>query len=81
LLSSNACNLCRYAAAAAAALAGEVESKEARHARGAMARKAAYVTGIYIALAGFALMLRPAKVFGLLFSIEGITDAWIRVFG
>ena len=26
-------------------------------------------------------MIEPARVFGLLFSIEAITDAWIRVFG
>jgi len=39
------------------------------------------ITGVYIALAGAALLLRPAAVFGLLFNIEAITDAWIRVFG
>jgi len=37
---------------------------------GAAARKAAYITGVYIALTGAALLLRPAAVFGLLFNIE-----------
>ena len=37
--------------------------------------------GIYIALTGVALLVRPAQVFGLLFNIDAITDAWIRVFG
>ena len=68
------------ASAASARLAAR-ESTEERRARGVMARKAAYVTGVYIAAAGLALLIRPAQVFGLLFSIEGITDPWIRVFG
>ena len=68
-------------ASAAAARLSARESKQERRTRSAMARKAAYVTGIYIAAAGLALLIRPAQVFGLLFSIEGITDPWIRVFG
>ena len=62
-------------------LAEDVEEKNAVRHFGASARKAAAVTGAYIAAAGVALMIEPARVFGLLFSIEAITDAWIRVFG
>ena len=62
-------------------LAEDVEQKNAARLFGASARKAAAVTGAYIAAAGVALMIAPARVFGLLFSIEAITDAWIRVFG
>ena len=58
-----------------------MEAKNEAIRDGAKARFAAKVTGIYIALAGFALIFAPAQVFGLLFSIEAITDAWIRVFG
>ena len=62
-------------------LAEGMEAKNEAIRDGAKARFAAKVTGIYIALAGFALIFAPAQVFGLLFSIEAITDAWIRVFG
>ena len=67
--------------AAAANLAREVGAAESRRTSGSLARKTAYLTGVYIAIAGVALLLKPAAVFGLLFNIEAITDAWIRVFG
>ena len=47
----------------------------------AAARRAANVTAAYICAVGFALMFFPAKTFGLVFDVEAITDAWIRVFG
>jgi hypothetical protein len=39
------------------------------------------VTGAYISLAGCALLAAPLQTLGLLFACDGITAAWVRVFG
>ena len=66
---------------AAARVAEEANKREAAIAAAAPARRAANVTGAYVCAVGFALMFFPAKTFGLVFDVEAITDAWIRVFG
>ena len=45
------------------------------------AGRTAAVTGAYISLAGAALLAAPLRTLGLLFTCEGITPAWVRVFG
>ena len=66
---------------AAARVAEEANKREAAILAAAPARRAANVTAAYICAVGFALMFFPAKTFGLVFDVEAITDAWIRVFG
>ena len=67
--------------AAAAKLAEDALKREKAIAQSVPARKAAFVTGGYIFAIGVCVMLFPQKAFGLLFDVEAITDAWIRVFG
>jgi hypothetical protein len=45
------------------------------------AGRAAAVTGAYISLAGVCLLAAPLRTLGLLFACDGITPAWVRVFG
>jgi hypothetical protein len=45
------------------------------------AGRASVFTGAYISLAGAALLAAPLRTLGLLFACDGITAAWIRVFG
>ena len=45
------------------------------------AGRTAAVTGAYISVAGVALLVAPHRALGLLFSTEGISAAWSRVFG
>lgn len=66
---------------AAARLAEDASRREAAVAAASAARSASSVTGAYIFFVGLALLFFPAKTFGLLFDVEAITDAWIRVFG
>lgn len=71
------------ASAAAAELArrADVGLAKSQRVTSAAVRKAAYITGIYIAAAGVALMVFPDQVFSLLFNVQAITEGWIRVFG
>ena len=71
------------ASAAAAELArrADVGLAKSQRVTSAAVRKAAYITGIYIAAAGAALMVFPDQVFSLLFNVQAITEGWIRVFG
>jgi hypothetical protein len=45
------------------------------------AGRTAAVTGAYISVAGVALLAAPHRALGLLFTTEGISAAWTRVFG
>ena len=45
------------------------------------AGRTAAVTGAYISVAGAALLAAPLRTLGLLFSCDGLTPAWVRVFG
>ena len=45
------------------------------------AGRTAAVTGAYISVAGVALLAAPLRALVLLFSCEGITAGWTRVFG
>ena len=45
------------------------------------AGRTAAVTGAYISVAGAALLAAPLRTLGLLFACDGITPAWVRVFG
>ena len=45
------------------------------------AGRTAAVTGAYISVAGVALLAAPLRALGLLFSCEGISPPWTRVFG
>lgn len=44
-------------------------------------RRSAYLTGVYIGLAGLALMVAPHVTFSILFNAFDISATWIRVFG
>ena len=44
-------------------------------------RRSAYLTGVYIGLAGLALMAAPHVTFSILFNAFDISATWIRVFG
>jgi len=47
----------------------------------ASVRRSAYLTGVYIGLAGLALMAAPHVTFSILFNAFDISATWIRVFG
>jgi len=50
-------------------------------ARRAPARRASYVTGIYIGAVGCSLLVAPRATFGVLFSANDVSTPMIRVFG
>jgi hypothetical protein len=61
-------------------LASSPRAASARQPLSSAGRAAAF-TGAYISLAGACLLAAPLRTLSLLFACDGITPAWVRVFG
>ena len=61
--------------------AGVVGRQQAASASWSPPARSARLTGIYLIIAGCAIMAAPLSIFGTFFDVRAITRGWIQVFG